>query len=72
MTVLRSRRLDVSDLRAAYRTTVFPPDNCWVVVIEDPDPEHSPLPQQADPEGETEAQFREAMVTALQQLEQAV
>jgi hypothetical protein len=68
LTVLRSRRIDVSDLRAEWRTTVFPPDNCWIVVVEDPDPSNAPLPQQEDQEAETEAQFRADMVRALRQL----
>jgi hypothetical protein len=65
---LRSKHIDVSDLRAEWGTTMFPPDNAWVLVIEDPDPANSPLPQQDDPEGETEASFRADMVRGLEQI----
>ncbi len=52
--VMRSKRLDLSDLGPAWADA-----NLWVVVVEWADPDTpDPLPQQADPEGETEALVR--------------
>jgi hypothetical protein len=48
--------LDLSDLGPVRRGVS--PNNYWVVVVEDKDPAKSPLPQQDDPEGETEASIR--------------
>jgi hypothetical protein len=52
--VLRSKRLDLRDLGPAWADADF-----WTVVVEWVDPDRpDPLPQQADPEGMTEAAFR--------------
>jgi hypothetical protein len=69
LTVLRSRRMDLSDLRQEHGLSGFPPD-AWVVVVEYPDPATAPLPPQDDPEGETEARYRRDMIKAIGQLPQ--
>jgi hypothetical protein len=52
--VLRSKRLDLSDLGPAWADATL-----WIVGVEWVDRDKpDPLPQQEDPEGETEAQFR--------------
>lgn len=52
--VVRSKRMDVSDLGPAWADADY-----WLVVVEWVDPDRpDPLPQQDDPEGETEANFR--------------
>jgi hypothetical protein len=52
--VLRSKRLEVSDLGRAWVDATL-----WIVVVEWIDADKpDPLPQQQDPEGETDAEFR--------------
>lgn len=52
--VVRSKRMDVSDLGPSWADSNF-----WVVVVEWINPGRpDPLPQQDDPEGETETTFR--------------
>ena len=67
LTVLRSKHIDVSDLRAHSPGGTFPPDQ-WVVVIEYPDPANPPISHQDDPEGQAEAQYRSDMIVALGKL----
>ena len=67
LSVLRSKHIDLSDLRQEHGLSGFPPD-AWVVVVEYPDPARAPFAPQEDPEGEAEATYRRDMAETIQQL----
>ncbi|MFL5885412.1 MAG: hypothetical protein ACJ77M_10110 [Thermoleophilaceae bacterium] len=64
--VVRTTRMRLND---ALQGSEFGKTTWWVTVIEDPDPENAPLPQQANPEAETEETFRQDLMMIVGQLQ---